>query len=80
MGRGALYQLNALPPSHELQSADALRCLLTDMCQLMGVNPTADVLQSRDRPTSSKMEQGAEVRELLASLLVRLIGMEVPLP
>ncbi|MBT9585019.1 hypothetical protein IV102_16875 [bacterium] len=62
-----------------LESRDDVRAWLQDVSLLAGVDPTRrDWLREEDVPTTELRSQ-ADIQQLLSSLLVRLIGMEVSL-
>lgn len=62
-----------------LQSCDDVRAWLHDVSLLAGVDPARrDWLREDDAPATELRNQ-ADIQQLLNSLLVRLIGMEVSL-
>lgn len=62
-----------------LESCNDVRAWLQDVSLLAGVDPARrDWLREDETPTAELRSQ-ADIQQLLSSLLVRLIGMEVSL-
>ncbi len=63
----------------ELAGSHDLRALVQDFCQLTGVNPNhTQWLQSEAE--AGRLEDSKDMQNLVSSLLLRMIGMEVSLP
>lgn len=63
----------------ELEGSPDLRALVADFCQLTGVNPNHSQWLQSDAPLG-QLEDSRDMQNLVSSLLLRMIGMEVSLP
>ncbi|MBS2036825.1 hypothetical protein JST97_17675 [bacterium] len=65
-----------------MESSEELRALCLDLSRLAGVSPDCRewLLAEVTPPTRAAIESHSDMHQLLSSLLVRLIGMEVDLP